>query len=149
MNRNPPVGCEWNRWDLHVHTPESIVHGYPGADPWDAFLSDLAALPDGTVIGINDYLFVDGYKRVSSERGLGNLPNLGRLFPVIELRTDNLVGTDGHLNRINLHAIFSDSLQADEIIGQFGEWAKPQFQPRSECPSRGDVVWSANQGIPP
>ena len=28
-NRNPQ-GSLWNKWDLHVHTPASLVHFYPG-----------------------------------------------------------------------------------------------------------------------
>jgi hypothetical protein len=56
-------GATWKKWDLHVHTPESFVHNYPGEKEaaWEAFLADLEHLPDDfMVIGINDYVLVDG-----------------------------------------------------------------------------------------
>jgi len=50
-------GSSWSKWDLHVHTPDSLVHHYPGVDPWPQFLNDLEALPpEFKVLGINDYL---------------------------------------------------------------------------------------------
>ncbi|KKG15173.1 hypothetical protein EO98_15220 [Methanosarcina sp. 2.H.T.1A.6] len=68
-----PRGSEWRKWDLRVHTPASIVNSsYPGPGPWEAFLTDLEALPpEFKVIGINDYLFIDGYKRVREEKVKG------------------------------------------------------------------------------
>ena len=64
-------GSTWKKWDLHVHTPESLVHQYPGQkeDAWKAFLTDLEALPpEFKVIGINDYIFLDGYRRILAEK---------------------------------------------------------------------------------
>lgn len=62
------IGAEWRIWDLHVHTPESIENNYKKTadlDTWERFISDLESLPkDIKVIGINDYLFLDGYKKV-------------------------------------------------------------------------------------
>lgn len=110
----------WRKWDLHVHTPASIVHNYPGEDPWDEFLSDLAALPpEISVIGINDYLFVNGYRRVLEEATAGNLPNIQAVFPVIELRIDQLVGTIGHLSKVNLHVLFEEETDPEIIEAQF------------------------------
>lgn len=42
-------GSQWNKWDLHVHTPASIVQGY-GGDPnddltWEKYVSALEQLP--------------------------------------------------------------------------------------------------------
>lgn len=71
---NDPRGSTWRKWDLHVHTPASIVHNYGGNDPWAQFIDDLETLPpEFKVIGINDYIFVDGYKRVLQERADGRL----------------------------------------------------------------------------
>ena len=110
----------WRKWDLHVHTPASIVHDYPGEDPWDQFLSDLASLPpEISVIGINDYLFVDGYRRVLDETTAGNLPNIQTVFPVVELRIDQLVGTIGHLSKVNLHVLFEEGTDPEVIEAQF------------------------------
>ena len=62
-------GSEWRKWDLHVHTPLSIEQEYGGNTPekWERFISDLERLPSEIkVIGINDYIFIDGYKKVTS-----------------------------------------------------------------------------------
>jgi hypothetical protein len=43
-------GAAWRIWDLHVHTPSSIVNGYgDGSDAaWAHFIKDLEALPSDT-----------------------------------------------------------------------------------------------------
>jgi ABC-type lipoprotein export system ATPase subunit len=117
MNR----GSQWRKWDLHVHTPASIVHEYPGEgdEVWDRFIADLESLPaEFSVIGVNDYLFVDGYERLLIEKEKGRLQNIDLLLPVIELRLDKFAGTDTHLSRANIHVIF-DALSPDLIRVQF------------------------------
>ena len=82
------AGSTWRKWDLHVHTPSSVVHNYPGAEAeaWEAFLLDLEALPaDFKVIGINDYIFIDGYERVRKAKlEQDRLKNIDLILPVIE-----------------------------------------------------------------
>src|SRR5437016_3672657 len=117
---NDPCGSVWRKWDLHVHTPDSLVHEYGGADPWARFLDELEALPaEFKVIGINDYVFLDGYKRILAERQKGRLKNIELFLPVIELRLDKFGGTSGHLSRVNYHIVFSNELSADTIEQQF------------------------------
>lgn len=116
------VGAKWSIWDLHVHTPASIVNGYGGDDDaaWEKFLIDLESLPpDFSVIGINDYWFLDGYKRVLEERAKGRLSNLEAIFPVIEMRVDQFAGSDSHLSRVNLHVIFDPEIPVETIESQF------------------------------
>ncbi len=128
---NNPAGSTWKKWDLHVHTPASLVHGYEGAteEAWEQFLNDLEKLPpEFKVIGINDYIFVDGYERVLKEKNSGRLTNIDLVLPVVELRLDKFAGVvkkekDGAYsksdwNRINLHVIF-DQLPPDVIRQQF------------------------------
>ena len=116
---NPKVGSRWRRWDLHIHTPASLVNSYGGEAGWDRFLAELRGLPSGYVIGINDYLFVEGYERVAAAHESGKLPNIDGIFPVVEFRLANLVGTHGHLNRVNAHVIFSNEISPATIQGQF------------------------------
>ena len=128
---NTRSGSTWRKWDLHVHTPASIVHNYPGVEnaAWDAFLTDIEALPqEFKVIGINDYIFVDGYERVlNAKRHQGRLQNIDLILPVVELRLDKFGGVvkggkDGYAqsgwSRINLHVIF-DQIEPDLIRQQF------------------------------
>jgi hypothetical protein len=130
---NDPRGSLWRKWDLHVHTPDSLVHNYSGPDPWDRFLSEIEALPpefkvigeiealppEFKVIGINDYIFLTGYKRILEERAKGRLSNIELFLPVIELRIDKFGGSLGHLSRVNCHVIFSNELKPELIEQQF------------------------------
>jgi ABC-type lipoprotein export system ATPase subunit len=131
MASHNPVGSVWSKWDLHVHTPCSIVQNFGGntAEAWEAFIADLEGLnPEFKVIGINDYLFVDGYERVlKAKREEGRLRNIDLILPVVELRLDKFAGVvkkdkDGYSksdwNRINLHVIF-DQLEPEVIRQQF------------------------------
>src|SRR5229473_5076760 len=118
---NYPQGSEWKKWDLHVHTPASIVHNYGGteAEAWGEFIEDLEALPsEFKVIGVNDYLFLDGYRKVREAKANGRLANIDLILPVIELRLDKFGGTDSHLKRINYHVIFNE-IDPDLIQAQF------------------------------
>jgi ABC-type lipoprotein export system ATPase subunit/uncharacterized small protein (DUF1192 family)/acyl-coenzyme A thioesterase PaaI-like protein len=117
---NDPRGSLWRKWDLHVHTPASLVHNYDGADPWPQFLDDLERLPpEFKVIGINDYIFLDGYRRILAEKQSGRLANIDLFLPVIELRLDKFGGSQGHLSRVNYHIIFSNELSPDIIEQHF------------------------------
>ena len=139
--KNDPAGSTWKKWDLHIHTPASVVHNYPGTEDeaWEAFLLDLEDLPvDFKVIGINDYIFIDGYERVRKAKlEQGRLKNIDLVLPVIELRLDKFAGVvkrekDGTYsqsgwNRINLHVIF-DSLDPEVIRQQFLGSLAPSYQ---------------------
>ena len=131
MSNLNPVGSTWRKWDLHVHTPASIVQNFGGTtdEAWEAFIADLENLPsDFKVIGINDYIFVDGYERVLKAKASGRLANIDLILPVVELRLDKFAGvvkkgdagsySKSDWNRINLHIIF-DQLAPEVIRQQF------------------------------
>ena len=114
-------GSVWRKWDLHVHTPVSIEQNYGGEQGWENYLSALENLdPNIKVLGINDYIFIDGYSRVLKEKTEnGRLKNIDIIFPVIELRIDKFgnLGNGDPFKRVNFHVIFSPEL-APEIIQQ-------------------------------
>jgi hypothetical protein len=115
---NDPRGSVWRKWDLHVHTPDSLINNYSG--DWEKFIREIEQLPpEFKVIGVNDYIFLDGYKRILAERAKGRLANIELFLPVIELRLDKFGGSPGHLNRVNYHIIFSPDLGSDLIEQQF------------------------------
>jgi hypothetical protein len=117
---NDPRGSIWRKWDLHIHTPMSIYHNYADADPWERFIQELEQLPaEFKVIGINDYIFLEGYKYLLDKKRHGRLPNIDLLLPVIELRIDKFGGTSGHLSKINYHIIFSNEVPPEIIEQQF------------------------------
>ena len=76
---NDERGSLWRKWDLHIHNPKSLVQNYGGdnQDVWERFISELENLPEEIkVIGINDYIFLDGYKVVRKAKLDGRLPNI-------------------------------------------------------------------------
>lgn len=118
MNR----GSEWRIWDLHVHTPLSIENNYGCANDeegWNKYITALEQLPsDIKVLGINDYLFIDGYKKVKEYKDSGRLSNIELLLPVVEFRLAKFCGHQ-QFKRINFHVIFSNEVSADVIQHQF------------------------------
>tara|TARA_R110002072_G_scaffold288061_2_gene454089 strand:- start:5244 stop:8309 length:3066 start_codon:yes stop_codon:yes gene_type:complete len=123
INNNYPKGAVWRKWDLHVHTPFSVYqkYGEDNEETWESYIQDLENLPgEFSVIGINDYLFIDGYKKLANEQQLkGRLSNL-KLLPVIEFRIEKFAGVQFRdLKRINLHVIFSDEVSVETIQSQF------------------------------
>lgn len=87
-----PRGSEWRRWDLHVHTPESkLGNSFPGMG-WEEYISALeaaAVASDIVVVGITDYMSIDGYeKALQSKLDPTNprLSSVAMLVPNIEFR---------------------------------------------------------------
>ncbi|WP_179414541.1 TrlF family AAA-like ATPase [Mucilaginibacter sp. E4BP6] len=124
MNANfqYPKGAEWRKWDLHVHTPFSLVQHFSATeseDIWETFIKDLENLPtEFKVLGINDYLFIEGYKKVLEYRAAGRLQNIETIFPVVEFRIKKFAG-HRDFKRVNFHVIFSDALSPQIIESQF------------------------------
>lgn len=114
-------GSEWRKWDLHVHTPESIFHQYGGNgdEVWEKYIAALENLPaEIKVLGINDYLFIDGYRKVLEYKKEGRLQNIDLLLPVVEFRLAKFCGNE-KFKKINYHVIFSNEVDPDVIQGQF------------------------------
>lgn len=116
-------GAEWYKWDLHVHTPYSLANtqfkGASADEIWENYIQDLENLsPKFKVLGINDYLFIDGYKRVLEYKKKGRLKNIDLILPVIEFRIKRFAG-NSKFKRINFHVILSDQIGAEVIQAQF------------------------------
>ena len=129
-----PSGSQWRKWDLHVHTPYSVFHKYTGdlEAAWTRFVQELEGLPaEFKVIGVDDYIFVEGYKRLKLENDAGRLGNIECLLPVVELRLDKFGGSQSHLSKVNFHVIFSEEVDAGLIEKQFlnGLWSKYELTP--------------------
>jgi hypothetical protein len=119
-----PRGSEWRRWDLHIHTPFSIVQDYGGntEENWERFIAEIENLPpDVKVIGINDYIFIDGYRKVLEFKKNGRLNKIDLILPIIELRIDEFCGSGDELRKVNIHIIFDEeaNITPDQIQNQF------------------------------
>lgn len=114
-----PRGSEWRKWDLHVHTPKSIVQDYGGdtEDVWNKFIQAIAILPpEVKVIGITDYLLVDGYEYLLTRRN--EIPNIDLVIPNIEFRLNTFSGTASNTKRHNFHVLFDPSVSVRDIREQ-------------------------------
>jgi len=120
-----PRGSEWRRWDLHIHSPLSGLNNqYPknsdGSPDWNRFVDELEKIEGVSVIGITDYFFMDGYKKVQEYKAQGKLNNFDLILPNIELRLDTFVVKDKSKD-INFHVIFSNQLENELIEKEFIE----------------------------
>ncbi len=113
MPNNYQRGSIWRKWDLHIHTPKSLYQEYGGDNPqvWDEFIRSIAELPpEIKVIGVTDYLFIDGYEYLISRRN--EIPNIELIIPIIEFRLNTFSGTTNNTKRHNFHVLF-DPLSVD------------------------------------
>lgn len=121
-----PKGSEWRKWDLHVHSPLTILNNqYPkltdGSPDWEAFISKLESL-DVAVLGITDYFTIDGYKKLKEYKQQGRLQNIHTILPNIEFRLNSVLSSkkDGQEpRRLNFHVIFSDAVSPQDIEEHF------------------------------
>lgn len=115
MNR----GSEWRRWELHLHTPftkkEDRYTGKTIDEKWDNFYATIAdyigngsdPLRSICAIAITDYLSIDNYLKVCSDKRLPDSVKL--VFPNVELRMTPVASS----SPINIHCLFDPS-----IVGQ-------------------------------
>ena len=144
---NDPRGSIWRKWDLHIHTPYSIVQHYGDRNSdktWERFISDLESLPDEfKVIGICDYLFIDGYKKVLGYKQKGRLENIELILPVIEFRLKKFSG-HREFKRINGHVIFSNELDPSVIEQQFLNQLYGKYQLSARISSDSNLNWAGS-----
>ena len=136
---NDPRGSQWRRWDLQVHTPESVLNNQFG-DDWDLYVHTLytkAIARKIAVIGITDYFTIDGYKRLKTEY-LDDFEALRRVFHAefandptyidkvlniaimanVEFRLDVAIEKGGS-KKLNMHVVFAENLTAKQIEENF------------------------------
>jgi len=123
-NTDFPKGSEWRKWDLHIHSPLSILNNqFPklgnGEPDWKPFLQKLESL-DMSVIGITDYFTIEGYKELKKFKAQGGLQNIHTILPNIEFRLKNIVSSRSRVEkRLNLHVIFSEEVPVGDIEEHF------------------------------
>lgn len=117
-------GSEWNRWDFHIHTPETLKNdcfeGHNNDEKWNKFYDDiLNYIGDGSnpqknivAIGITDYLSIKNYEKVLRDGKLER--KIPFIFPNVELRITP-VATE---SPINIHCIFNPTI-ANQLESRF------------------------------
>lgn len=96
-------GSEWRRWDLHIHTPGTLLNDGFG-NRWEDYLRAVELSPL-TVIGVTDYLTIRSYVRMKKKyKDSGRLKNIALLLPNIEFRISPKTSRGG---AVNIHLIVS------------------------------------------
>jgi hypothetical protein len=99
-----PRGSEWHRWDPHLHAPGTILNDQFSGD-WESYLSRVeSASPVVEALGVTDYFSIRTYREVREWKREKRLPNVGLIFPNVEMRLD--IKTEKK-NPINIHLLFS------------------------------------------
>lgn len=119
-------GSIWRRWDLHIHSPLSILNNNykkreDGTPDWESFITNLESL-DIAVLGITDYFTIEGYKKIKEYKEQGRLANIHTILPNIEFRLNSVLSSrkDGDRpRRLNFHVIFSDEVSIQDIEEHF------------------------------
>jgi energy-coupling factor transporter ATP-binding protein EcfA2 len=97
-----PAGSEWRRWDLHVHTPDTILNNQFGN--WDEYLLAIEQHSDIKVVGVTDYMSISNYSKLKSYKANGRITNIELLIPNIEFR---LSPPTDRATAVNIHLLMS------------------------------------------
>jgi hypothetical protein len=126
---NDPRGSIWRIWDLHVHTPFSVLNSrFPtDFDEYAKMLLGRIVAMQVAAVGITDYFTAEGYRRLrqildddmrlTALCGAKAAEAIRRVLfiPNIELRTSTIIrGSDGNDRRVNFHVLFSDEVTPDQ-----------------------------------
>lgn len=148
INNKFPKGSEWRRWDLHVHTKDTIKNDQFKSLDFEKFCITLfkKALENKiAVIGITDYFSIDNYKRVLAFiDNIGNQTNFTDeekiqvknilILPNVELR---MMPSTNSGSLVNIHCIFNpkyvcsldnDFFSSIEFLGGSGKKFKMNRQ---------------------
>ena len=98
MNLNR--GSEWRRWDLHVHTPDTVLNNQFG--DWDEYLSIIEAQSEVRVLGVTDYFTITNYSKLRQFKAEGSIPDIDLLIPNIEFR---IAPPSDKATAVNIHLL--------------------------------------------
>lgn len=129
-------GSTWRKWDLHIHSPESVLHSEYSGD-WDSYIEALENLTDISVVGITDYFSVEGFKQVLKKRAEGRVTNIDLVIPNVELRLDK---TTNRGKPINIHILFDPTLEPSLIEDYFLSELEFNYQDTSYKCTRRDLI---------
>lgn len=100
-----PRGSIWRRWDPHIHAPGTALNNQFGAGAWESYLTAVEqSEPRIEALGVTDYYSIDDYEVALGYKDAGRLPEVGLLFPNVELRLPTATGSD---HPVNIHLLIS------------------------------------------
>nr|WP_026600331.1 hypothetical protein [Methylomonas sp. 11b] len=112
---------------------------FSGPNAWDDYLTALEqATPIIEAIAVTDYYVTDTYQEVLRHKAAGRLPNMGLIFPNVEVRLDAATSKGGF---VNLHLFVSpeDPQHIDELQRLLSRLHFNVMQDRFDC-TRDDLI---------
>lgn len=109
-------GSVWRRWEPHIHAPGTVMNDqFTGPSAWDDYISALeAASPAIEALAVTDYYVTETYERVLEFKKAGRLPDVGLIFPNVEVRLDVATTKGGFVN-LHLFASPEDDDHIDQL----------------------------------
>jgi hypothetical protein len=95
-------GSEWGQWDLHVHTPNTILNNQFG--DWEEYVKTIEAHPHVRVLGVTDYMSITNYSKLKSLKSGHRIRTIELLIPNIEFR---VAPPTDKATAINIHLLIS------------------------------------------
>ena len=132
-------GSQWNRWDPHIHSPDTVLNDqFKGDDAWSRYLDALEVTdPPIRAIGVTDYYLTTNYEKVCAFKAEGRLPKVQLIFPNIEMR----LAVSGRSGFINVHLLVDP--QGPDHIGELSRILRrlsfPAFEDQFHC-TRDDLI---------
>lgn len=129
-------GSEWNRWDPHLHAPGTLLNDQFKGD-WEAYLRRIEdAIPTVRALGVTDYVSIETYRVVQQRKADGRMPQVGLIFPNVEMRLD--IQTEKK-KAVNLHLLFSpDDRNHEAEIERILSFLTFPFRGKTyQCTTRG------------
>jgi hypothetical protein len=111
------AGSAWRRWDLHVHTPGTILNSKFGN--WEEYLSVIEQQKTVKVMGVTDYMSISNYSYLKMRREEGRISNIDLLIPNIEFR---IAPPSEKATAVNIHILVrpDDPDHEQEILNALG-----------------------------
>ena len=119
-------GSTWRIWDLHLHSPCSILNNGFGdpqkSETWKEYINNIECKcreKNIAAVAITDYFTIEGYKRVKKYSDEGRLEGI-LVLPNIEFRLDKIITVNGlNPKRLNFHVILSPEIDPKDIEDRF------------------------------
>lgn len=94
------IGSTWRRWDLHMHTPGTVLNDQFG--DWDEFLAAIEEQDEVCAIGVTDYYSITNYSTLKQHKEAGRIPRIDLLVPNIEFR---IAPPNDNARAVNIHLL--------------------------------------------
>ena len=111
------IGSTWRRWDLHIHTPDTILNDQ--FRDWDEFLAAIEGQAAVSALGVTDYFSITNYSKLKQYKEAGRIPGIDLLIPNIEFR---IAPPNDNAKAVNIHLLVcpEDPNHEAEILNALG-----------------------------